>query len=218
VRRWPDRLAPTGRRCWPPRPTWPGTAARQKCPAGQEPFSHQRPDASPAPLGLTSAYRPATGRSSFPLTAPSVDVWRRVGEPAGCTIYTVSCRRAPLDEAVHQCNWDLWCSLECTPACQAGGRGFKSRQVRGRIAQLVERAPEKCEVAGSTPAPTTAIRGLLRAAVTRAQSERPSPSVKCRGRALAVMTRRASEPTQQVPAAITPKLVRVLATSLVPQR
>src|ERR1700728_2420236 len=25
---------------------------------------------------------------------------------------------------------DLWCSLECTPACQAGGRGFKSRQVR----------------------------------------------------------------------------------------
>ena len=52
-------------------------------------------------------------------------------------------------------NWDLWCSLECTPACQAGGRGFKSRQVRGRIAQLVERAPEKCEVAGSTPAPTT---------------------------------------------------------------
>ena len=52
-------------------------------------------------------------------------------------------------------SWDLWCSLECTPACQAGGRGFKSRQVRGRIAQLVERAPEKCEVAGSTPAPTT---------------------------------------------------------------
>ncbi len=71
------------------------------------------------------------------------------------TIYTVSCRRAPLGEAVHRCNWDLWCSLECTPACQAGGRGFKSRQVRGRIAQLVERAPEKCEVAGSTPAPTT---------------------------------------------------------------
>ena len=73
------------------------------------------------------------------------------------TIYTVSCRRAPLGEAVHRCNWDLWCSLECTPACQAGGRGFKSRQVRGRIAQLVERAPEKCEVAGSTPAPTTGV-------------------------------------------------------------
>jgi hypothetical protein len=45
--------------------------------------------------------------------------------------------------------------LECTPACQAGGRGFKSRQVRGRIAQLVERAPEKREVRGSTPRPTT---------------------------------------------------------------
>ena len=45
--------------------------------------------------------------------------------------------------------------MECTPACQAGGRGFKSRQVRGRIAQSVERAPEKREVTGSTPVPTT---------------------------------------------------------------
>ena len=26
----------------------------------------------------------------------------------------------------------LWCSLECTPACQAGGRGFKSRRDRPR--------------------------------------------------------------------------------------
>ena len=26
----------------------------------------------------------------------------------------------------------LWCSLECTPPCQGGGRGFKSRQDRGR--------------------------------------------------------------------------------------
>ena len=61
---------------------------------------------------------------------------------------------------------DLWCSLECTPPCQGGGRGFKSRQVRhsgipswdperGRVAQLVERAPEKREVTGSTPVPTT---------------------------------------------------------------
>ena len=30
---------------------------------------------------------------------------------------------------------DLWCSLECTPACQAGGRGFKSRQVRSFVPQ-----------------------------------------------------------------------------------
>ena len=28
---------------------------------------------------------------------------------------------------------DLWCSLECTPPCQGGGRGFKSRQVRRQI-------------------------------------------------------------------------------------
>ncbi len=58
-------------------------------------------------------------------------------------------------------HWDLWCSLECTSACQAEGRGFKSRQVRkryyrwGRVAQLVERAPEKREVTGSTPVSTT---------------------------------------------------------------
>jgi hypothetical protein len=71
---------------------------------------------------------------------------------------------------------DLWCSSECTPACQAGGRGFKSRQVRqpvftgageadtrrhGRVAQLAERAPEKREVTGSTPVPTTGCKGLL---------------------------------------------------------
>jgi hypothetical protein len=27
---------------------------------------------------------------------------------------------------------DLWSSLECSPPCQGGGRGFKSRQVRSR--------------------------------------------------------------------------------------
>ena len=52
-----------------------------------------------------------------------------------------------------------WCSLECTPACQAGGRGFKSRRDRttehGRVAQLAERPPEKRKVTGSTPVPTT---------------------------------------------------------------
>src|SRR3546814_10713968 len=62
-----------------------------------------------------------------------------------------------------------WCSLDCTPACQAGGRGFKSRRDRhtrsphkianatgrGRVAQLAERPPEKRKVTGSTPVPTT---------------------------------------------------------------
>ena len=78
---------------------------------------------------------------------------------------------------------DLWCSSECTPPCQGGGRGFKSRQVRrraltrlravgarlpGRVAQLVERAPEKREVTGSTPVPTTGKpppRGRIRGAI-----------------------------------------------------
>ena len=58
----------------------------------------------------------------------------------------------------------LWCSLECTPPCQGGGRGFKSRQDRktgvftavcGRVAQLAERPPEKRKVPGSMPGPTT---------------------------------------------------------------
>src|SRR3954452_4058532 len=73
----------------------------------------------------------------------------------------------------------LWSSLECTPPCQGGGRGFKSRQDRsgvtpaaareakptggggavsarhGRIAQLAEHAPEKRGVTGSTPVPAT---------------------------------------------------------------
>ncbi len=32
---------------------------------------------------------------------------------------------------------DLWCSLECTPPCQGGGRGFKSRQVRRQIRSVI---------------------------------------------------------------------------------
>ncbi len=49
-----------------------------------------------------------------------------------------------------------WCSLECTLACQARGRGFKSRRDRhGRVAQSAERPPEKRKVTGSTPVPTT---------------------------------------------------------------
>src|ERR1700733_9648974 len=74
---------------------------------------------------------------------------------------------------------DLWCSLECTPACQAGGRGFKSRQVRGRIAQLVERAPEKREVTGSTPVPTTDKDLVAPAAVVApsARTDRAAPAI-----------------------------------------
>ena len=46
-----------------------------------------------------------------------------------------------------------------TPACHAGGRGFKSRQPRhlkiGRIAQLGERLPYKQDVGGSSPSSPT---------------------------------------------------------------
>ena len=35
---------------------------------------------------------------------------------------------------------DLWCSSECTPPCQGGGRGFKSRQVRSTPARVTRRS------------------------------------------------------------------------------
>jgi hypothetical protein len=41
---------------------------------------------------------------------------------------------------------DLWCSSECTPPCQGGGRGFKSRQVR-------HRAPTRLRAVGATGDP-----------------------------------------------------------------
>ena len=76
----------------------------------------------------------------------------------------------------------LWCSLECTPPCQGGGRGFKSRQDRrkpsgfhpGRVAQLVERAPEKREVTGSTPVPATLRQSRRMAPPTTAGGATPS--------------------------------------------
>ena len=86
------------------------------------------------------------------------------------TLFVTSVKR------LGEVNEVLWCSLECTPACQAGGRGFKSRQDRagplelgptGRVAQLVERAPEKREVTGSTPVPTT-VRFQVRGAPVNA--------------------------------------------------
>jgi hypothetical protein len=64
--------------------------------------------------------------------------------------------------------------LECTPACQAGGRGFKSRRDRqnflGRVAQLAEHTPEKRGVTGSTPVSTT-----LRKPIKHGSSERIRP-------------------------------------------
>src|SRR5664280_837200 len=35
---------------------------------------------------------------------------------------------------------DLWCSSECTPPCQGGGRGFKSRQVRSTPERVTRRS------------------------------------------------------------------------------
>ncbi len=98
----------------------------------------------------------------------------------------------------------LWCSLECTPACQAGGRGFKSRQDRGRIAQSVERAPEKREVDGSMPSPTTAnaLPGSLVAvtpaatptAATAARSATPTAAPTTAAKSAATTAARSGSP------------------------
>ena len=113
--------------------------------------------------------RPATDEAVLAMPAA---FFGRLGPRLGCRTQEASSHAC--------CCKDLWCSLECTLACQAGGRGFKSRQVRarhrnrndlsnqhdgemsdgsrccrGRVAQSAERAPEKREVTGSTPVPTT---------------------------------------------------------------
>ena len=102
------------------------------------------------PVRFLGRRRPKTDRSSH--ARPHAD---GAGPPVGGRRMPQPLRAARRAATSLGVTRDLWCSLECTPACQAGGRGFKSRQVRGRIAQLVERAAEKREVAGSTPAPTT---------------------------------------------------------------
>src|SRR3954451_14747314 len=60
----------------------------------------------------------------------------------------------------------LWCSLECTPPCQGGGREFKSRQDRFSLMTFALRVASANdldavidlhqEVAGSLPVITTA--------------------------------------------------------------
>jgi hypothetical protein len=54
----------------------------------------------------------------------------------------------------------------CSPPCQGGGRGFKSRQARpapvpappGEVAQLAEHAAENRGVGGSIPSLATGVR------------------------------------------------------------
>jgi hypothetical protein len=96
----------------------------------------------------------------------------------------------------------LWCSLECTPPCQGGGRGFKSRQdrgrpslrrrsSRGRVAQSAEHAPEKRGVTGSTPVPATtkALVTALRWARASSRSGRRATPVPHRATFFAVSAR-----------------------------
>ena len=89
-------------------------------------------------------------------------------------------------------NLVLWCSLECTPPCQGGGRGFKSRQDRvgartphGRVAQSAEHAPEKRGVTGSTPVPATS-----EALVAVLRSARASSASRCSCHTRAISSRR----------------------------
>ena len=45
---------------------------------------------------------------------------------------------------------DLWCSSECTPPCQGGGRGFKSRQVRHHARSRSRATPDEVTRSGSS--------------------------------------------------------------------
>lgn len=55
--------------------------------------------------------------------------WR--GKPPSDTgVKTMWCPRRPTESAVCRVGLSSWCSPECTPPCQGGGRGFKSH--RGR--------------------------------------------------------------------------------------
>ena len=66
--------------------------------------------------------------------------------------------------------WDLR-AAECSPPCQGGGRGFKSRRSRhGRLAQMAERQDDNLEAGGSRPPATTMPRwrnGLARPTTDR---------------------------------------------------
>ena len=136
-----------------------------------------------------AAFEAASRRSGPPPRSPAPEPAPRVGpNPGPATVKGCSTGGHPRPGSTTAiAAKDLWCSSECTPPCQGGGRGFKSRQVRrqvparpravgtwlpGRVAQLVERAPEKREVTGSTPVPTTG-SAVTRACVTQTVGVRP---------------------------------------------
>ena len=82
----------------------------------------------------------------------------------GLLIRTVKVRILPREP------WDLR-AAECSPPCQGGGRGFKSRRSRhGRLAQMAERQDDNLEAGGSRPPATTMPRwrnGLARPTTDR---------------------------------------------------
>src|SRR4029450_9136271 len=100
----------------------------------------------------------------------------RVGPPSSSGLghhpFKVATRiRTPLGAQEDHHAWSRGAAWLCSPPCQGGGRGFKSRRDRsdrghppqppppGQVAQSVERAAENRKVGGSIPSlPTTSAR------------------------------------------------------------
>ena len=103
---------------------------------------------------------------------------QRVGPPSSSGLghhpFKVATRiRTPLGAQEDHHAWSRGAAWLCSPPCQGGGRGFKSRRDRsdrghaprspGQVAQSVERAAENRKVGGSIPSlPTTSaqVNGL----------------------------------------------------------
>ena len=99
------RRSPTGsaRRPWQTRSTLRGTRTSKR----------GSPRCAPLPRRPPGASSPGVGRN-----------------PGQARVKGCSAAGGSPDRGAVAIATDLWCSSECTPPCQGGGRGFKSRQVR----------------------------------------------------------------------------------------
>ena len=87
----------------------------------------------------TPPSRPGSGPARRRAVDPVGSRRRRTG--TGYSEGLLNGRHAPTEEPTAIDATDLWCSSECTPPCQGGGRGFKSRQVRHQV-RIALRAAE----------------------------------------------------------------------------
>ena len=175
------------RRAGPSRPAGPGHPLDDRGAAGQL----FRPRARHGVPGLRQADREGDRRGGA-VTDPRTRV---SSTSRACTCCTVSSRSATHQSAPR--NLVLWSSLECSPPCQGGGRGFKSRQDRSREARPASRqgrgpssmprprTPGSSDSGGRTPPVSPWSRGR-QAARSDGTQERVGASPRLRTRPSAV--------------------------------